>query len=126
MFKIASHSRKRKKKKTVLECWLWVFIFWFSIYWLFLSSPVWTVAVRSWSQASTITFCFWLSAPNTNHLSLPSSNHPSYHPVFSVNHEPPTQKWVGINMQTPKTHFKNMARFIYNIYIKLIGLQDTF
>ena len=36
------------------------------------------------------------------------------------------KRWVCINTQTPKPHFKNMARFIYNIYIKFIGLQDTF
>ena len=71
---------------------LWVFIFWFIIYQLFPSSPIWTVVVPSWSQASTTIFCFWLLAHGTNHLYIPSSNHPSFHPVFSVNHEPPTQK----------------------------------
>ena len=36
------------------------------------------------------------------------------------------KRWVRINKQTPKPHFKNMARFIYNKRSQLIGPQHTF
>lgn len=73
------------------------------------------------SQAATTTFCSWLITHHTNHLYLPSSNHPDVI-MFSM---------LPMNFLHQKTgstelHLGNTARFIYSRCSQLIKLDDTF